>query len=153
MAVTCFSSPNILVQNCGSVVKPAYKTMMIKQGQVPMKKVSNTLVRSSFTNKVFEDRSEGIICYRDDDGEIVCEGYDEGPRSPLQISRTVHHSREAELVNLLQERWFQIVNGGDSVLLASIDDLQMQENLKLNGFNKLWHQFYCKTRLVKTSRH
>ncbi|KAF5732082.1 hypothetical protein HS088_TW18G00771 [Tripterygium wilfordii] len=92
MAVICFSSPNILAQKSGPVVKPAYKTMMLKQGQVPLKKVPKILVRSSsFTNKVFEDRSEGIICYRDNNGEIVCEGYDEGPRSPQQISRTVHH--------------------------------------------------------------
>ncbi|KAJ8557766.1 hypothetical protein K7X08_004532 [Anisodus acutangulus] len=29
---------------------------------------------------VFEDRSAGIVCYRDEKGEIICEGYDEGPR-------------------------------------------------------------------------
>ncbi|KAK8930972.1 hypothetical protein KSP39_PZI016833 [Platanthera zijinensis] len=31
-------------------------------------------------NKVFEDRENGVICYRDEKGELICEGYDEGPR-------------------------------------------------------------------------
>lgn len=26
----------------------------------------------------------GIICYRDEKGEMVCEGYDEGPRYSMQ---------------------------------------------------------------------
>lgn len=33
-----------------------------------------------FLLQVFEDRSNGIICYKDDRGEIICEGFDEGPR-------------------------------------------------------------------------
>ncbi|KVH92913.1 hypothetical protein Ccrd_005070 [Cynara cardunculus var. scolymus] len=36
--------------------------------------------------KVFEDKSRGIVCYLDDKGEITCEGYDEGPRFA-----TLHH--------------------------------------------------------------
>lgn len=31
---------------------------------------------------VFEDM--GIICYKDEKGEMVCEGYDEGPRYSKQ---------------------------------------------------------------------
>lgn len=43
--------------------------------------------------QVFEDRSEGIICYRDDSGEIICEGIDEGPRYHQQIPRTASYPR------------------------------------------------------------
>ena len=45
--------------------------------------------------QVFEDKSNGIICYRDDSGEIICEGYDdeEGPRFQQQIPRTTCHPR------------------------------------------------------------
>jgi len=34
---------------------------------------------------VFEDQVRGIVCYRDDDGELVCEGYDEGPRLGMRL--------------------------------------------------------------------
>uniref|UniRef100_A0ACD5XYC5 Uncharacterized protein n=1 Tax=Avena sativa TaxID=4498 RepID=A0ACD5XYC5_AVESA len=37
------------------------------------------------SNKVFEDQVRGIVCYRDDDGELVCEGYDEGPRLGMPL--------------------------------------------------------------------
>lgn len=30
--------------------------------------------------QVFEDQLRGIVCYRDENGEMICEGYDEGPR-------------------------------------------------------------------------
>ncbi|XP_074574245.1 uncharacterized protein LOC141830690 [Curcuma longa] len=30
--------------------------------------------------KVFEDQEMGVICFRYANGEIVCEGFDEGPR-------------------------------------------------------------------------
>lgn len=31
------------------------------------------------TVKVYQDASRGIVCYRNEYGELVCEGYDEGP--------------------------------------------------------------------------
>ncbi|XP_051204428.1 uncharacterized protein [Lolium perenne] len=37
------------------------------------------------SNKVFEDQVRGIVCYRDDKGELVCEGYDEGPRLGMRL--------------------------------------------------------------------
>ncbi|XP_042442222.1 uncharacterized protein LOC122027341 [Zingiber officinale] len=30
--------------------------------------------------KVFEDQEMGVTCFRYENGEIVCEGFDEGPR-------------------------------------------------------------------------
>ncbi|PUZ61830.1 hypothetical protein GQ55_4G309100 [Panicum hallii var. hallii] len=36
-------------------------------------------------NKVFEDQLRGVVCYRDEKGEIVCEGYDEGPRLGMRL--------------------------------------------------------------------
>lgn len=36
--------------------------------------------------QVFEDRSAGIVCYKDENGDITCEGYDEGPRFHQKIS-------------------------------------------------------------------
>ncbi|CAM0913214.1 unnamed protein product [Alopecurus aequalis] len=40
---------------------------------------------SASSNKVFEDQVRGIVCYRDDKGELVCEGYDEGPRLGMRL--------------------------------------------------------------------
>ncbi|RCV12282.1 hypothetical protein SETIT_2G256600v2 [Setaria italica] len=35
--------------------------------------------------KVYEDQLRGIICYRDENGEMICEGYDEGPRLGIRL--------------------------------------------------------------------
>lgn len=56
--------------------------------------------------KVFEDKSNGIVCYKDENGELICEGYDEGPRFSQQISRfTCNSSGDAEIIDLLQRCW------------------------------------------------
>ncbi|CAN6253039.1 unnamed protein product [Urochloa humidicola] len=34
---------------------------------------------------VFEDQVRGVVCYRDDRGEVICEGYDEGPRLGMRL--------------------------------------------------------------------
>lgn len=46
------------------------------------------------SKQIFEDRSAGIVCYRDENGEITCEGYDEGPRFHQNISRFNHNQRQ-----------------------------------------------------------
>ncbi|KAJ9179474.1 hypothetical protein P3X46_011258 [Hevea brasiliensis] len=137
MAVASFSSPHILAQNSGPVIKPKSKTMMLKQSKIPLKKAPTLQVRSSFKNTVFENQSEGIICYRDESGEIICEGFDEGPRFHQQLPRTAYHStsRDAVIINLLQQRLLQIVNGGE---FNNSDNgvAAVQEDFKWNGFNK-----------------
>jgi hypothetical protein len=35
--------------------------------------------------QVFEDQLRGIVCYRDEKGEMICEGYDEGPRIGMRL--------------------------------------------------------------------
>lgn len=45
---------------------------------------------SGFLLQVFEDQCKGIVCYRDESGEIICEGYDEGPRLRRKIPRTAY---------------------------------------------------------------
>ncbi|TVU12225.1 hypothetical protein EJB05_45858 [Eragrostis curvula] len=36
--------------------------------------------------EVFEDQLRGIVCYKDEKGEMICEGYDEGPRLGVQLA-------------------------------------------------------------------
>ncbi|KAL4387632.1 hypothetical protein GQ457_09G004860 [Hibiscus cannabinus] len=90
-----------------SPAKHVNRIVMLGKNQVPNKKTPTLQIRSFSKNKVFEDQSEGLICYRDENGEMVCEGYDEGPRFRHQ---TFYHLN-AEILDLLQDRWFQIVNG------------------------------------------
>ncbi|KAL3322140.1 hypothetical protein AABB24_039657 [Solanum stoloniferum] len=60
--------------------------------------------------KVFEDKSTGIVCYRDEYGEITCEGYDEGPRFCHQPPKSPSKSRDEEIVELLQRNWLHIAD-------------------------------------------
>ncbi|XP_010552185.1 PREDICTED: uncharacterized protein LOC104822615 [Tarenaya hassleriana] len=90
-------------------------TSMLQQKRLQIKKVEVLYprpVRFSPKNKVFEDPVQGIVCYRDDNGEIICEGYDEGPRCLPQISRIACYSREAEILDLLQRSYQQLIDSG-----------------------------------------
>ena len=35
--------------------------------------------------QVYEDKNMGIVCYTDENGELLCEGLDEGPRLTWQV--------------------------------------------------------------------
>ncbi|CAD6205015.1 unnamed protein product [Miscanthus lutarioriparius] len=48
------------------------------------KKKSNSVRFTGKVNKVYEDKNMGILCYTDENGELVCEGLDEGPRLTWQ---------------------------------------------------------------------
>ncbi|KAJ4827610.1 hypothetical protein Tsubulata_026417 [Turnera subulata] len=135
MAVTCFSSPCIPVKKPSLITKPVHKIMMLKQSHIPLKKAPTTLVRSSLRNKVFENRSEGIICYRDENGEMICEGFDEGPRFHQYLPRTPFQPRDAEIVNLLHQRLLQIVNGCE-LQHDNNGVVVLQEDFKWTDLNK-----------------
>ncbi|OAY53275.1 uncharacterized protein LOC110613498 [Manihot esculenta] len=138
MASASFSYHQLIVQNYGPFIKPRSKAKMFKHTQLPLKKSPSLQVRSSFKDKVFENQSEGIICYRDEiSGEIICEGLDEGPRFHQHLPRTAYPSRDAEIINLLQQRLLQVVNGGE---LKKADNgvAAVQEDFKWNGFNKFY---------------
>ncbi|XVF86983.1 hypothetical protein PTKIN_Ptkin18bG0084300 [Pterospermum kingtungense] len=112
MSVTCSLPLHVPVTASSPLIKHANKIVMLKHDHVPGKKPSILRIRSFPKNKVFEDQSEGVICYRDENGEIVCEGYDEGPRFPQQIPGTFYNLRDSEILDLLQDRWLQIASGG-----------------------------------------
>ncbi|XP_012451855.1 uncharacterized protein LOC105774069 isoform X2 [Gossypium raimondii] len=85
MSVTCSVPFHVPVRTSNPVIKHANNIFMLKHNHVPGKKSSTFQMRSLSNNTVFEDQSQAVICYRDENGEIVCEGYDEGPRFPRQI--------------------------------------------------------------------
>ncbi|GMI85998.1 hypothetical protein HRI_002269100 [Hibiscus trionum] len=88
------------------VIKHANKIVTIKYDQVPGKKAYTNQIRS------FSNKSQGVICYTDENGETVCEGYDKGTRCPRQIPGTLYHLSDVEILDLLQDRWLQTVSGG-----------------------------------------
>ncbi|GKC28949.1 hypothetical protein Tco_1036243, partial [Tanacetum coccineum] len=61
--------------------------------------------------KVFEDKSRGIVCYIDDKGEITCEGFDEGPRLHQGVSTFSCYQRvNQDIVDLLNRSWLQVID-------------------------------------------
>ncbi|KAM0836250.1 hypothetical protein ACQ4PT_062445 [Festuca glaucescens] len=70
---------------------------------------------SSFTckvNKVYEDKSMGVLCYTDEKGELVCEGLDEGPRLTWQDIENLTKER-LKMTKDWRERTLQIAGGID----------------------------------------
>ncbi|XP_057473606.1 uncharacterized protein LOC130762008 [Actinidia eriantha] len=125
MAVRCFPPPSaLMIKKIFPTKKLVKKLFMLTQSQVSVKKTTQLQIRSYSRNKIFEDQFEGIVCYRDDSGEIICEGYDEGPRLPTMS----YHPSDAEVIDLLQTNWFQIV--GDNCDAG-------QKVFNWNGFNTL----------------
>ncbi|RDY01539.1 hypothetical protein CR513_15118 [Mucuna pruriens] len=128
-------SAQISLQKYGSFLKYANKELMSKRSSVPQKKapVGPVVLRitASIKNKIYEDQSQGIICYEDESGEIICEGYDEGPRYQ-RSPRPTHHPRDVEIMNLIQQQsWLQIVKGEEINHLAK-GVLRPQEDLNCN---------------------
>ncbi|KAL2336346.1 hypothetical protein Fmac_010792 [Flemingia macrophylla] len=133
MAVNSNSLAQISLQKYGSSLKYANKVLMSKRSSVPQKKapVGPLVLRitSSIKNKIYEDQSQGILCYEDESGEIICEGYDEGPRYQ-RIPRLTHHPRDVEILNLIQQQsWLQIVKG-EEINYEGV--LRPQEDLNYN---------------------
>ncbi|PIA43261.1 hypothetical protein AQUCO_02000591v1 [Aquilegia coerulea] len=103
--------------------------------QLPNNKPSTLMITSSsLQNKFFEDHLEGIICYKTKNGEVICEGYDEGPRfNRPQATRNntyrTERSRECEfqVIDILDQEWFQFVQ--DNGLLLAEKGVTVVEEL------------------------
>ncbi|CAL5361081.1 unnamed protein product [Camellia sinensis] len=134
------SSPPLMIKKTVPIKRSVNKVLMVKHSQSSVKKTHPSLlqIRSSSKKKIFEDQSKGIVCYRDGSGEITCEGYDEGPRLQQQLSAITYHPRDAEIIDLLQKKWLQIIEGGDhhhNYADKGGDDVQ--KGFNWNGFNSL----------------
>lgn len=46
---------------------------------VVVDKQNRWLILTNQLKQVYESELEGVVCYQDEHGEIICEGYDEGP--------------------------------------------------------------------------
>ncbi|KAM3379987.1 hypothetical protein P3S68_005560 [Capsicum galapagoense] len=100
--------------------RPAHRVVLVcsSDQNISIKATSNSTaiqIRSTSSQKlkVFEDRSTGIVCYRDENGEITCEGYDEGPRYCQQLPRFSSKSRDEEIIELLQRCWLHVADSAE----------------------------------------
>ncbi|CAK9324756.1 unnamed protein product [Citrullus colocynthis] len=125
MAVTNCRSPLLPLKSATSLqTKPQSKIFMLKPIKFSVNSTLPLQITSSVKNNlVFEDRSNGVICYRDEGGEIICEGYDdEQPRIEQEIEKLPgeksHRRSDGELKMdrlLLQQNWekqLETINGG-----------------------------------------
>uniref|UniRef100_A0A1J3J6P9 Uncharacterized protein n=1 Tax=Noccaea caerulescens TaxID=107243 RepID=A0A1J3J6P9_NOCCA len=119
------------------------KTLMLQQSKIEVKAKKVTVsqpqpIRYSTKNTVFEDPIQGIICYTDDNGEVICEGYDEGPRCPPESPVVASYSREVEILDLLQRSYLELRDAekddGQRQKIASQQELMM---IKWSSFDFL----------------
>ncbi|WVZ82170.1 hypothetical protein U9M48_029462 [Paspalum notatum var. saurae] len=77
--------------------------------------------------KVFEDQLRGIICYRDENGEMVCEGYDEGPRLGMRLPEKACFPwpEGVQVTDFIQLATFQIFEDVDVLKLTSDQKRQL----------------------------
>ncbi|KAK4373816.1 hypothetical protein RND71_004493 [Anisodus tanguticus] len=125
MAVINSNSTPILITKSSSTRRtklPAHRLLVFASGDNISINISTTTTNDITTTisplkmgstssnmlKVFEDKSTGVVCYRDENGEITCEGYDEGPRFYHQLPKSSSKSRDKEIIDLLQRNWLHI---------------------------------------------
>ncbi|XP_020255213.1 uncharacterized protein LOC109832191 isoform X2 [Asparagus officinalis] len=92
-----------------SFVVPAKRT-----DRSPTTRVQGQIKRGSTlysANKVFVIEDQEIVCYRDEKGELICEGYDEGPRFTHQ-SHGSDHQRELHVPDSRRGR-IRVEDGND----------------------------------------
>ncbi|XP_068661540.1 uncharacterized protein [Aristolochia californica] len=108
------SSPHVAIPRGTTTIKKKYagRVFMLHLNhldQIQPNKTSTSLIKSFTVNKVFEDQSRGILCYRDAGGELICEGYDEGPRFYQPTKQKFYGNRELEIVDLLKQLRLRIM--------------------------------------------
>ncbi|KAM0031903.1 hypothetical protein Hdeb2414_s0016g00469251 [Helianthus debilis subsp. tardiflorus] len=88
--------------------------MLGSQHHPPIQIKSNLIkLQKVRSGQVFEDESSGVVCYKDEKGEIICEGYDEGPRlDQQQTCTTSSHPRDREAIVCLLKRSLLLVTEG-----------------------------------------
>ncbi|KAL0354421.1 UNVERIFIED_CONTAM: hypothetical protein Sradi_3889000 [Sesamum radiatum] len=131
------SPPLLPLHHPAAVKRPRNSRPVMCAGNLHNSSSVHLRIKSSdhHRTKVFEDRSAGIVCYKDENGEITCEGYDEGPRFHQQISRFTCNSRDVEIIDMLQRCWLHVADENE---LSSADKgVAEHKDFNCNGFNKL----------------
>ncbi|OIT00576.1 PREDICTED: uncharacterized protein LOC109229050 [Nicotiana attenuata] len=124
MAVRYFLSAPTLILNSSSSEREKPSHRLFVHASNSKISINNNTITTTFNHlgtrsasniklKVFEDRSKGIVCYKDENGEITCEGYDEGPRFSQQFPSFSYRSRDREIIELLERCCFHMADAAD----------------------------------------
>ncbi|PUZ77947.1 hypothetical protein GQ55_1G414300 [Panicum hallii var. hallii] len=79
---SCHPAPSLAIPSFGT--RKATTTVRFSTAVHSSREHISNSARS-IKKTVFEDQVRGVVCYRDDRGEMVCEGYDEGPRLGMRL--------------------------------------------------------------------
>ncbi|KAI3789874.1 hypothetical protein L2E82_02678 [Cichorium intybus] len=112
MAANIASSSMFLIHHAPTSVKKTSKRILMLAKRDSSSSSLIPVGSSIKIQKVFEDKSRGIVCYLDDKGEITCEGYDEGPRHQGVSRFSCYQRGEQDIVDLLNRTLLQVVDGG-----------------------------------------
>ncbi|XP_076885740.1 uncharacterized protein LOC143535344 [Bidens hawaiensis] len=114
MAANMITSSLFIHPNHNPIKKTSKSVLMLANRDSSNTTSSLIRVGSSIKiQKVFEDKSRGIVCYLDDNGEITCEGFDEGPRLHQGSSIFSCYPRgKQDIVKLLKRSLLQVTDGG-----------------------------------------
>ncbi|CAN6293721.1 unnamed protein product [Urochloa humidicola] len=113
----CLSSTATIVQR-----RKSSRTLMIRASMDPCSSSESKKSPKSvsLTGKVNKDKNMGILCYTDENGELVCEGLDEGPRLTWQDMEKLNMEKKAKNQGEQKQRTLPIAGGIDwSSLLAA----------------------------------
>ncbi|XP_008812395.1 uncharacterized protein LOC103723293 [Phoenix dactylifera] len=115
MAIRC-SYPGVILPR-GQTKKAMPRASMLHNSHIQHSRAAATSSCKPFAaNKVvFEDQAMGIVCYIDGQGEVICEGYDEGPRFSRWSSNGADHQRrrDHQIPDFQQRMKLQIAKDDD----------------------------------------
>ncbi|KAF0892785.1 hypothetical protein E2562_017748 [Oryza meyeriana var. granulata] len=131
-SLRCFSTHTILIPK-KIHSKNLIRASMDSLSSSESKKAPNSVSFTSKVNKVYEDKSMGIVCYTDESGELICEGLDEGPRLTWQDMEKINREKALKTEEDRRERMLRIgVEGVDWSSLQTVvsKPVSMGEELK-----------------------
>ncbi|TKV93818.1 hypothetical protein SEVIR_9G254100v4 [Setaria viridis] len=92
----CLQSTAAIVQRRKSSRKMMIRASMDACPSSELKKSPKSVSLTGKVHKVYEDKNMGILCYTDKNGELVCEGLDEGPRLTWQDMEKLNMEKNAK---------------------------------------------------------
>lgn len=111
--------PGVPLKNCDS----ANSRLSVRSSSIPVRRKIVTTRATVLPKKyklyeavkVYQDASRGIVCYRNEYGELICEGYDEGPHLRHAQQQDEQYRQDAKLYGCIQEIRPYLVEGIDYI--------------------------------------
>ncbi|CAN6478434.1 unnamed protein product [Victoria cruziana] len=124
LMASSFRNPQIL-PICNRPIKSVHGVFVLRTRHVPITRSHSLRTKSNTQNKIYEDHETGIVCYRGDDGELICEGLDEGPRyEPSATKKSFVQSKETPVPFLFGRYQIELVEGVDFLHVGACTSLR-----------------------------